>query len=102
MVCCFSMICTVTGAGQFSSEVRDFNQLMTEIISARAHPGDRIDSLFLSNNGGRLQNVATAQKYPPNTGAAKFYGGKQYLRLLSAESVEDLSTRYFYFVAGIV
>jgi len=37
-----------------------FNRLMAEFISGCAHPGNDIDSVFLSKNGGRLQNTATA------------------------------------------
>jgi len=33
---------------------------MAEFISSRSHSESRIDSVFLSNNGGRLQNVAMA------------------------------------------
>jgi len=31
-----------------------------EFISGRAHPGNEIDSMFLSNNGRHFQNVAIA------------------------------------------
>jgi len=36
------------------------NRLMTEYISGRAHLKRGIDSVFLSSNEGRLQNVAMA------------------------------------------
>jgi len=36
------------------------NRLTTESISGCAHPEREIDSVFLSNNGGCLQNVPMA------------------------------------------
>jgi len=36
------------------------NRLTKEIISGHAHLGNNIDSVFLSNNGGRFKNVAMA------------------------------------------
>jgi len=36
------------------------NRLTMEFISGCAHPGSGIDSVFLSSDGGCLQNVAMA------------------------------------------
>jgi len=37
-----------------ATQIHLLHQLTTEIISGRAHPEHGIDSVFLSNNGGRL------------------------------------------------
>jgi len=46
--------------GMAPCDYQCFNQLTTEFISGSAHLGNGIDLVFLSNNGGRLQNIAMA------------------------------------------
>jgi len=41
---------------------------MTEFISGHAHPWNRIDFVFLSNNGGRLQNLQPPKNSPKDRG----------------------------------
>jgi len=45
--------------------------LRTEIISVRTHPEDKMDVVFLSNNGKHLQNVASSQKKSPKDRGSK-------------------------------
>jgi len=49
---------------------------MTKIIFGCTHLENGIDSMFLSSNGGRLQNIAMAKELAPKTGAVKFYSEK--------------------------